>query len=129
VGDTRLLINFSINGEYPSNTLSERRGCILRASAQVLMVRLSKNTGSNKGPVCRNIARHLRQAPLLFWYGSGLLMQRRGYGVLRSSLDRGVAQLMRRHPSATFLLLTFGITCIVWVPRAAGVPVGVVGQV
>ena len=43
--------------------------------------------------------------------------------------DWGVAQLIRRHPSVTFLLLTFGITCIVWVPRAAGVPVGVVGQV
>jgi hypothetical protein len=42
---------------------------------------------------------------------------------------RGVAQLIRRHPSVTFLLLTFGITCIVWVPRAAGIPVGVVGQV
>ena len=40
-----------------------------------------------------------------------------------------MAQLIRRHPSVTFLLLTFGITCIVWVPRAAGVPVGVVGQV
>ena len=42
---------------------------------------------------------------------------------------RGVAQLIRRHPSVTFLLLTFVITCIVWVPRAVGVPVGVVGQV
>jgi hypothetical protein len=40
-----------------------------------------------------------------------------------------VAQLIRRDPSVTFLLLTFGITCIVRVQRAAGIPVGVVGQV
>jgi membrane protease YdiL (CAAX protease family) len=42
--------------------------------------------------------------------------------------DRGVAQLIRRHPLVTFFLLAFGITWIVWVPRAAGVPVGVVGD-
>jgi membrane protease YdiL (CAAX protease family) len=42
--------------------------------------------------------------------------------------DRGVVQLIRRHPLVTFFLLAFGITWIVWVPRAAGVPVGVVGQ-
>jgi membrane protease YdiL (CAAX protease family) len=41
---------------------------------------------------------------------------------------RGVAQLIRRHPLVTFFLLAFGITWIVWVPQAAGVPVGVVGQ-
>src|SRR5215218_5048953 len=41
----------------------------------------------------------------------------------------GVAQLIRRYPLVTFFLLAFGITWIVWVPRAAGVPVGVVGQV
>jgi uncharacterized protein len=41
---------------------------------------------------------------------------------------RGVAQLIRRHPLVTFFLLAFGITWIVWVPRAAGVPVGVVGD-
>ncbi len=58
---------------------------------------------------------------------SDSLSQRKPAGELVG--DRGVAQLMRRHPSATFLLLTFGITCKVWVPRAAGVPVGVVGQV
>jgi membrane protease YdiL (CAAX protease family) len=41
---------------------------------------------------------------------------------------RGVTQLIRRYPLVTFFLLAFGITWIVWVPRAAGVPVGVVGQ-
>src|ERR671916_2631011 len=41
---------------------------------------------------------------------------------------RGVAQLIRRHPLVTFFLLAFGITWIVWVPRAAGVQVGVVGD-
>ena len=41
---------------------------------------------------------------------------------------RGVAQLIRRHSLATFFLLAFVITWIVWVPRAAGVPVGPVGQ-
>src|SRR5215210_8359537 len=44
-------------------------------------------------------------------------------------VGRGVAQVIRRHPLVTFFLLAFGITWIVWVPRAAGVPVGVVGQV
>jgi membrane protease YdiL (CAAX protease family) len=39
-----------------------------------------------------------------------------------------VAQLIRHHPLVTFFLLAFGITWIVWVPRAAGVPVGVVGD-
>jgi uncharacterized protein len=41
---------------------------------------------------------------------------------------RGVAQLIRHHPLVTFFLLAFGITWIVWVPRAVGVPVGVVGD-
>ena len=36
--------------------------------------------------------------------------------------------LIRRHSLTVFLLLTFGLTWAVWVPRAAGVPVGVVGQ-
>jgi membrane protease YdiL (CAAX protease family) len=40
-----------------------------------------------------------------------------------------VAELIRRHPLMTFFLLAFGLTWVVWVPRAAGVPVGVVGQV
>ncbi len=39
------------------------------------------------------------------------------------------AQTIRRHPLITFFLFAFGITWVVWVPRAAGVPVGVVGQV
>ena len=40
-----------------------------------------------------------------------------------------MAQLIRRHPLTTFFVLAFGITWVVWVPRAAGVPLGVVGQV
>ena len=38
------------------------------------------------------------------------------------------AQSMRRHPLVAFFLLAFGITWVVWLPRAAGVPVGVVGD-
>jgi hypothetical protein len=36
--------------------------------------------------------------------------------------------LIRRHPVTTFFLLEFGITWVVWVPRAAGVQLGVLGQ-
>ncbi|RCK71074.1 CPBP family intramembrane metalloprotease [Desertihabitans brevis] len=32
---------------------------------------------------------------------------------------------LRRHPLATFLVLAFGLPWLVWVPRALGVPVGV----
>jgi hypothetical protein len=39
-----------------------------------------------------------------------------------------MTQLMRRYPLATFFLLVFIITWIVWVPRASGAPLGVVGQ-
>lgn len=40
-----------------------------------------------------------------------------------------MAQLIRRYPILTFFLLVFSITWIVWVPRAAGAQLGVVGQV
>jgi uncharacterized protein len=36
--------------------------------------------------------------------------------------------LVRRHPLITFFVLTYALAWIVWVPRAAGVPLGVVGQ-
>jgi hypothetical protein len=36
---------------------------------------------------------------------------------------------IRRHPVVVFLLLVFALTWVVWVPRAAGVPTGAVGQV
>ena len=39
-----------------------------------------------------------------------------------------MAQLMRRHPLVTFFLLVFILTWVVWVPRASGAPLGVVGQ-
>jgi membrane protease YdiL (CAAX protease family) len=35
---------------------------------------------------------------------------------------------IRSHPLVAFFVLAFGITWVVWVPRAAGVPVGTVGQ-
>jgi hypothetical protein len=38
-----------------------------------------------------------------------------------------MAQLMRRHPLVTFFLLVFILTWVVWVPRASGAPLGVVG--
>ena len=40
-----------------------------------------------------------------------------------------MAQLIRRYPLVTFFLLVFSITWMVWVPRAASVQLGVVGQV
>src|SRR5215212_804256 len=40
-----------------------------------------------------------------------------------------MAQLIRRYPLVTFFLLVFSITWIVWVPRAAGAQLGLVGQV
>ena len=39
-----------------------------------------------------------------------------------------MAQVIRRYPLVTFFLLVFGITWIVWVPRAAGAQLGIVGQ-
>jgi uncharacterized protein len=39
-----------------------------------------------------------------------------------------MAQWMRRHPLVTFFLLVFILTWVVWVPRASGTPLGVVGQ-
>ena len=39
-----------------------------------------------------------------------------------------MAQLMRRHPLVTFFLLVFILTWVVWIPRASGAPLGVVGQ-
>jgi hypothetical protein len=35
---------------------------------------------------------------------------------------------IRSRPLVAFFVLAFAITWAVWVPRAAGVPVGVVGQ-
>jgi hypothetical protein len=39
-----------------------------------------------------------------------------------------MAWLIRSHPLGAFFVLAFGITWVVWVPRAAGVPMGAVGQ-
>ncbi len=39
-----------------------------------------------------------------------------------------MAQLIRRYPLVTFFLLAFGLTWVVWVPRAAGVQTGAVGD-
>ena len=39
-----------------------------------------------------------------------------------------MAQLMRRHPLVTFFLLVFILTWVVWVPRASGAPLGMLGQ-
>lgn len=36
--------------------------------------------------------------------------------------------LIRQHPLITFFLLAFGLTWLAWVPRAMGVPVGVLDQ-
>jgi len=35
---------------------------------------------------------------------------------------------IQHHPLVVFFLLAFSVTWAVWVPRAAGAPVGVVGQ-
>jgi len=39
-----------------------------------------------------------------------------------------MAQLIRRYPLVTFFLLAFGLTWLVWVPRAAGAPLDTVGM-
>jgi uncharacterized protein len=39
-----------------------------------------------------------------------------------------MAQLIRRYPLVTFFILAFGLTWVVWVPRAAGAPLDTVGQ-
>ena len=39
-----------------------------------------------------------------------------------------MAQLIRRYPLVTFFILVFGLTWVVWVPRASGAPLGTVGQ-
>src|SRR5215203_3487460 len=36
--------------------------------------------------------------------------------------------MIQRYPLTTFFLLAFGITWVVWVPRAAGAPLDTVGQ-
>jgi CAAX protease family protein len=40
----------------------------------------------------------------------------------------GGTDMIKRHPLVIFTVLTFALTWIVWMPRAAGVPVGAVGQ-
>src|ERR687897_2688842 len=39
-----------------------------------------------------------------------------------------MAQSIRRYPLVTLFLLAFGLTWVVWVPRAAGAPLGTVGM-
>ena len=39
-----------------------------------------------------------------------------------------MAQSMRSHPLVTFFLLAFGLTWVVWVPRALGAPLDTVGM-
>jgi uncharacterized protein len=39
-----------------------------------------------------------------------------------------MAHLIRRYPLVTFFILVFGLTWVVWVPRAAGAPLDIVGQ-
>ena len=36
--------------------------------------------------------------------------------------------LLRRHPLTVFFVLAFGVTWATWIPRAAGVPLGLVGE-
>jgi membrane protease YdiL (CAAX protease family) len=39
-----------------------------------------------------------------------------------------MAHSIRRYPLVTFFILVFGLTWVVWVPRAAGAPLDIVGQ-
>jgi hypothetical protein len=41
---------------------------------------------------------------------------------------RGWRTSLRRHDALVFYVLTLALTWVVWVPRAMGMPVGVVGQ-
>jgi hypothetical protein len=66
-GCRRRLTSFSINGEYTSNSLSERRGCVLRASVENLMVGGPyKHTGQIKAAFAGENARLLLKRHLLF---------------------------------------------------------------
>jgi membrane protease YdiL (CAAX protease family) len=54
----------------------------------------------------------------------------RGYADFRERIGGGeVAQLIRRYPLVIFFLLAFAITWVVWVPRAVGAQLSLVGQV
>ena len=39
-----------------------------------------------------------------------------------------MGNLLRKHPLLVFFVLAYGLTWAVWIPRAAGVEVGVIGQ-
>jgi hypothetical protein len=68
-GDAGILTSFSINEEYTSDTFSERRGSILRASAKYLMRGCPSGTQEQiKAPFAGKIARSLLKAfPLRAW--------------------------------------------------------------
>jgi uncharacterized protein len=46
----------------------------------------------------------------------------------RDEGGREIAQSIRRYPLVTFFLLAFGLTWVVWVPRAGGAPLDTVGM-
>jgi len=70
VEDTRLFTGFSIGGELTPDTLSERRGCVLRASVRILMVEyLPRATVVLKGLFAGNLLVH--SAKLLSSFGTG----------------------------------------------------------
>jgi uncharacterized protein len=49
-------------------------------------------------------------------------------GSIANSGRSGWRETFRRHDALLFYLVTLALTWVVWVPRAVGVPVGVVGQ-
>ena len=67
MGDTNLLTSISIDGEYTPNTLSERRGWVLRASVENLMVRYPSSTqGQIKALFAGNMLDNVLKAYPLF---------------------------------------------------------------
>jgi hypothetical protein len=73
-GHTRHFTIISCVGEHRSNTLPERRGCVLRASAENLMVGvpLRGKQGQIKAPFAGNMLHAFSSDPFLVWHGERL---------------------------------------------------------
>ena len=79
VGHMSLLTILSIDGEHRPDTFSERRGFVLRASVEILMVRYpTRREGQIKAPFAGKSARSLfKVTPIRAWERT-LLKQGRG---------------------------------------------------
>jgi hypothetical protein len=86
VQDTGYFTILSMDGEYTSNTLSERRGSVLRTSAAALMVGYpTGRQGQIKARFAGEMPANLFEALSSSSTGRGLLKQAPGRCVLRRS--------------------------------------------